>query len=452
MFKEKIIYLTFVFIVLLSTTLPSKLKSFDNFESFELKNGLTVYVMEDKNIPVVVHSVFYKVGGIDEPSNKTGIAHLLEHLMFKGTKKYSGEEFLKTIKTSGGSFNAFTSYDYTGYYEIIPKNVLPKIMAMEADRMTNLSITKEMVENEKKIVKEEKLLRIDSNVNSKFFQDYRSVFFKSSPYSRPVIGWTNDFETINLKDVLDFYKTYYSPQNAVVLIAGNINLQEVKALASKYYTSVPAINKEIYRIRPLEEKLINSNDYIHINKELKQPIMVRSYLVDSLNTATEEDSKKQTLNYEILAHMLSTKSGRFYKHLVNETKLAVSVSVSYNPFARGNSMFSIVIVPNHNVKLSAIDKELDILIENIKQEKIGEQEIATQVNKLHNEFIYLKDNPQEYLFFMADLIVNEIDIKQIRMYQNISVHTNKDSLNKAFKDIFSTPYLNGYLLQNKEDL
>ncbi len=451
MFKGKIIYLIFTIITLFSITLPYKLKAFDDFKSFELKNGLTVYVMEDKNIPVVVHSVFYKVGGIDEPSNKTGIAHLLEHLMFKGTKKYSGEEFLKTIKVSGGSFNAFTSYDYTGYYEIIPKDVLPKIMAMEADRMTNLSITKEMVEVEKQIVKEEKLLRIDTNVNSKFFQDYRSVFFKSSPYSRPVIGWANDFETINLKDVLDFYKTYYSPQNAVVLIAGNISLQEVKTLASKYYASVPAINKEIYRIKPVEEKLINSNNYIHINKELKQPIMVRSYLVDSLNTADEEE-KKHTLSYKVLAHMLSAKSGKLYKHLVNETKLAVSVSVSYNPFSRGNSMFSIIIVPNYNVKLSTIDEELNVLIEQIKQEKIEEQEVATHVNKLRNEFIYLKDDPQEYLFFMADLIVNEIDAKQVRMYQNISMHTSTETLNKAFANIFSTPYLNGYLLQDEKDL
>ncbi len=443
---NKYFYLLILIIFLSS---PFSLKASNNFESFVLKNGLTVYVLENKNIPIVVHSVFYKVGGIDEPNSKSGIAHLLEHLMFKGTKKYSGDEFLKTIKVSGGLFNAFTSHDYTGYYEVIPKNVLPKIMAMEADRMTNISITQEMLEVEKKIVTEEKLLRIDTNVNSKFFQDYRAVFFKSSPYSRPVIGWTSDFESITLQDVVDFYKTYYSPQNAIVVITGNVNLKEVKKLSAKYYAKVPVGGNKINKIKPIEENLLNNNTYIHVNKESKQPLMVRSYLVDVL--ANSKDSIKP-LQYKLLSYMLSAKSGKLYKHLVNDTKLAVDVSVSYNPFARGNTMFTIVVVPNKGVNLYDINKSLNEFINTLSEEGFTDEEFLMYVNKFRNEFTYLKDNPQQHLFFMANIFVNEIDLLHAKKYENISMYLTKENLQNTLKEMFSTPYLNGFLVQNKDIL
>ena len=224
--------LIFLFI-LFSTNVFAK-KIF-NAKSFELRNGLKVIVIENKRAPVVAQMLWYNFGSGVEENGKSGLAHFMEHLMFKGTKKFPDSYYSDYISKIGGSENAFTSYDYTAYYQVFPKYELEKIMQMESDRMVNLTLTEDNVEIEKKVILEERFQRVESDPSAKLDESMRSILFPNHYYGRPIIGWKHEIENLGFDDVIKFYKKYYIPNNATLVLSGDVDFENVKKLSKKYF-------------------------------------------------------------------------------------------------------------------------------------------------------------------------------------------------------------------------
>ena len=227
--------------------LPAQAKTF-NAETFTLENGLQVVVIENHRAPVVTHMVWYKFGAADEKQGESGVAHFLEHLLFKGTTKVPDGQFSTTVKKMGGVDNAFTSHDYTAYYQNVPRVSLPKVMEMEADRMNNLALREEQIASEREVIIEERRQRIDNTPQAKFQEQLMSALFVNHPYSTPIIGWLHEMKELTRDEVLSYYNTWYAPNNAIVVVSGDVTAAELKPLAEKYYG--PLAVREVPRRRP----------------------------------------------------------------------------------------------------------------------------------------------------------------------------------------------------------
>ena len=228
----------FIFGLVFLSTSHSSLAGVFNPETFTLKNGMQVVLVKNHRVPVVTHMVWYKVGSADEGPGETGIAHFLEHLMFKGTKTRKPGEFSAIVARNGGQENAFTSTDYTAYYQTIAKERLELVMEMEADRMTNLVITDQEVEPERLVVLEERRSRIDNRPGSILSEHINSALYLNHPYRNPVIGWEHDIKGLTINRILAFYKKWYAPNNAILVVAGDVTLNVLKPLAEKYYGNI----------------------------------------------------------------------------------------------------------------------------------------------------------------------------------------------------------------------
>ena len=248
---------------------------------FTLPNGLELVVIPDRRTPVVTHMIWYKVGSADETPGKSGLAHFLEHLMFKGTDRHPAGQFSRTISTIGGQENAFTSTDYTGYFQRTTREYLPTLMEFEADRMTGLTLSDDAVRPELQVVLEEQNMRVANNPAARLGEQVVAALYLNHPYGRPVIGWRHEIEQLNREDALAFYRRFYTPNNAIVVVAGDISAAEVKALADKTYGKVPRVAEIKPRIRPQEPVQEAPRTVTLADPRVTQPSVSRYYLVPS---------------------------------------------------------------------------------------------------------------------------------------------------------------------------
>src|SRR5262245_64187891 len=248
---------------------------------FTLPNGLELVVVPDRRTPVVTHMIWYKVGSADETAGKSGIAHFLEHLMFKGTAKHPAGQFSRTLSQIGGQENAFTSTDYTGYFQRTSREYLPTLMEFEADRMTGLTLSDDAVMPELQVVLEEQNMRVANNPGARLGEQVAAALYLNHPYGRPVIGWRHEIEQLNREDALAFYRRFYTPNNAVVVVAGDVRAEEVKALADKTYGKVEPRATIGPRVRPLEPVPEAVRRVTLADPRVGQPSLQRSYLVPS---------------------------------------------------------------------------------------------------------------------------------------------------------------------------
>src|ERR1041385_2779246 len=259
--------------------------------SFTLDNGLQVVVIPDHRTPVVTQMIWYKVGSADETPGKSGLAHFLEHLMFKGTAKHPAGEFSKTVLRIGGNENAFTSVDYTGYFQRVPRDQLPRMMEFEADRMTGLILKDENVLPERDVVLEEFNMRVANNPDARLSEQIMAALYLNHPYGRPIIGWRQEIEKLDREDALAFYKRFYAPNNAILVIAGDTDVNEVHPLVEKNFAGIPAQPAiPARRIRPQEPEQVAPRTVTLADPHVEQPSMKRSYLVPSATTAAPGES------------------------------------------------------------------------------------------------------------------------------------------------------------------
>lgn len=257
---------------------------------FELDNGMEVYVLEDHRAPVVVHTVWYKVGAADEPMGKSGIAHFLEHLMFKGTDKMAAGELSETVTRNGGSDNAFTSWDYTAYYQRVAADRLPLMMEMEADRMRNLQMTEEDVVTERNVVLEERNMRTENNPGALFMEQRRAAQYLNHPYAIPIIGWKHEIEQLNRDDAFAFYARYYAPNNATLVVAGDVDPDEVFEMAKTYFGPIAPTPDLTPRLRPTEPPQLSERRLSMSDPRVSQAYVTRTYLAPERNTGDQKEA------------------------------------------------------------------------------------------------------------------------------------------------------------------
>ena len=358
--------------------------------AFQLANGMQVIVIPDRRAPVATHMVWYRVGAADEPKGASGIAHFLEHLMFKSTEKIAIGEFSKIVARMGGQDNAFTSQDATAYFQRIAKDRLANVMAMEADRMANLRLTEKEVLTERDVILEERRSRVDNSPGSILTEQMDAALYYSHPYGTPVIGWSHEISQLDQKDAIDFYKLFYAPNNAILVVAGDVTVDEVKRLAEETYGKVPANNgMKIKRERPLEPPHLVPRRLQLNDPRAGRASFHRFYHAPSYVTAKPGEAEALDLLMKILA---SGSTSRLYKKLVVEKKLASSAGGWFYGDGYDSGKLSVYAVANDGVGLEAVEAETDALIAEIAAGGVTEAELKRAKNSLTAQFIYGLDS------------------------------------------------------------
>jgi zinc protease len=360
-----------------------------NVSHFKLANGLEVVVIPDRRAPVVTHMVWYRVGSADEPPGKSGIAHFLEHLMFKGTTKNPGGRFSQAVATVGGQENAFTSSDYTGYYQRVSREHLKTLMEFEADRMTGLVLSDDAVKPELNVVLEEQNQRVANSPRAKLGEQIDAALYLNHPYGRPVIGWRHEIETLNREDALAFYRRFYTPNNAILVIAGDVSGDEVKELAEATYGKVAPVVEIGPRRRPQEPPPVAARQVTLADPRVELPSLQRSYLVPSTTTAKPGEGEA----LEVLGYILGQgNTSRLNRTLVVEREVAVSAGGWYSGSALDASKFAVYGSPKPGVTLPQLEAAIDAVIDEVVARGVTADELDRARNRLLADAIYVRDS------------------------------------------------------------
>ncbi|HXX25993.1 MAG TPA: pitrilysin family protein [Pseudolabrys sp.] len=356
---------------------------------FTLPNGLELVVIPDHRAPVVTHMIWYKVGAADETAGKSGIAHFLEHLMFKGTAKHPAGEFSQVVSRIGGQENAFTSSDYTAFFQRVPSEQLKTVMDFEADRMTGLQLSDEVVLPERDVILEEQNQRVRNNPPARLGEQIDAALFLNSPYGKPVIGWRHEMEGLTRDDAIGFYRRFYGPNDAIVVVAGDVEPQAALKLAEETYGKVERHNAIAPRNRPQEPPPVAVRSLTLADPRVEEPQMQRDYLVPSFMTAQKGESEA----LEVLAHILGSGSNsRLYTALVVDQKVAVSAGSWYDSTAIDMSKFDVFGVPRQGVSLQQLEAAIDAVIAQVIDKGVTPEELTRSKTKLIADAIYAHDN------------------------------------------------------------
>ena len=356
---------------------------------FRLDNGLTVVVIPDRRAPVVTHMVWYRNGSADDPPGKSGIAHFLEHLMFKGTKAHPQGEFSLRIAEIGGQENAFTSNDYTAYFQRTAKEHLGAMMEFEADRMTGLVLTDEIVAPEREVVLEERRMHCDADPGAQLNEAVQAALFTHHPYGTPIIGWAHEIETLDRQDALAYYARFYTPENAVLIVAGDTDAAEVRRLAEQHYGKIRPRGAAPVRRRkqeptPVARRLVVVND-----EKVEQPSWQRCYLAPSHHTAAPGESEA----LEVLAHLLGGgQTSLLYRKLVLEEGQAVAAGAYYMSSALDETRFYLYAMPAPGVSLPSLDVAIDRIFAAFLTEGVDAGALERAKTRLVADAIYAQDN------------------------------------------------------------
>lgn len=419
-----------------------------NAQTFDLANGLKVIVIPDHRAPVVTHMIWYNVGSADEPASQSGVAHFLEHLMFKGTKNHPGDAFSKTIAERGGVENAFTSRDFTAYYQNIAKQHLGLMMDYESDRMTNLILNDKVVAPERDVVLEERRLRIENDPASQLDEAMNAMLFVNHPYGDPVIGWNHEIHDLNKDKAIAFYDRFYTPANAVVVIAGDVTTGEVKKLAEKTYGKIKQRAEISPRIRPQVAPLHVTRKIIKRDERVTQPSLHREYLVPSYTTANDNEANALVILADILG---GGKTSRLYQDLVVQRKIATSVNLWYGGSALNKTTLAIVATPAAGVSLEALEAGIDDVLTKIVSDGISDEEVEQAKHKMIADTIYAQDNQKSLANAFGSTLTTGGTIEDVQNWPSaINSVTKQQVLDVAQKYLKADQAVTGYLLGSEE--
>jgi zinc protease len=356
---------------------------------FRLANGMEVVVIPDHRAPVVTHMVWYRVGSADEVSGKSGLAHFLEHLLFKGTTKHPAGEFDRLIDINGGEGNAFTTRDYTAYFQRIASDRLALMMEMEADRMQNLVLTDENVLPELDVVREERRERTDNDPSALLGEQIDAAMYTAHPYGKPVIGWMSEVAKLTKEDALAFYKAHYTPANAILVVAGDATPEQVKTLAEKYYGVLKNTFTPAARERTPEPDPIAARRVTMIDARAASPVIQRSYLAPSYGAATGREAMALDLLSDIIGN--GTQS-RLYKSLVVEQKIAAYGGAWYTGDQLDYGSFGVYGAPNSGIDVSKVEAAIDVILADVLENGVTQVELDRVRNQAIAERVYTLDD------------------------------------------------------------
>ena len=407
------------------TTPPS------NVHNFTLNNGLEVVVISDHRAPVVVHAVWYKAGSADETPGKSGIAHYLEHLMFKATETLASGELSKTVAANGGSDNAFTSYDYTAYFQRVASDRLELMMQMESSRMLGLKLVAGDIATERDVVVEERNLRVENDPGALFREQMRAAQYLNHRYGVPIIGWKHEVAALDLDNANAFYRRHYAPNNAILIVSGDVHATQVRELAQKYYGVLPANPDITPRNRPTEPPQTSARRMVFRDARVSQPYVVRSYLAPERNAGDQKTAAALVYLAEILGGSGATSV--LGQALEFESKQAVYTSAFYSPVSLDVSTFGLVAVPAADVDLQTVEDAMDQAIADWMERGIDQDSFERIKFKLRASEIYAQDNVQRIARAYGAALTSGLTVADVQDWPNVLQSITPDDVMAAAK-------------------
>ncbi len=397
-------------------------------QEFYLDNGLQVVVVPNHKAPVVKLMLWYKVGSVDEPMGKGGLAHLLEHLMFRGTKKVKGSKFNDIINNHGGESNAFTSHDFTAYHEFMDISRLEVALALEADRMQNLDISDEAFSAERKIVFQERKQRVSNNPFARFGEVLEKTLWQNNPYSEPITGTEEEINSLTKEDAISFYNTYYSPDNAVLVLAGDIDVKTAKKVVKKYFAYISPKKQNLPKIN--FENVQNASFVLtQQSEEIKQERYINKYIIPSCF-----DNKEQTFALMLFSNYFGkTTNGYLQKNYVLTNKV-LSAKAVYNWLRRGQGAFSITAIPNNDT--SDIKELMDTALSEAIN-SFDEKALNDEKQKILSSLVYLQDNPQEAAYIVGQFSALGFSISDIENYDKYIENIKLEDVKRAVENMMN---------------
>ncbi|RBI73975.1 insulinase family protein [Roseovarius sp. TE539] len=399
---------------------------------FDLENGMQVVVIEDHRAPVVVQMVWYKAGAADEKPGVSGVAHYLEHLLFKGTETLEPGEFSATVARNGGSDNAFTSHDYTAYFQRVAADRLELMMRMESDRMVNLKLEESDIATERDVIIEERNQRVENNPSALFREQKRAAQYMNHPYGVPIIGWRHEMERLDMEAALDFYDTYYAPNNAVLVVAGDVQPDNVRDLAKEYYGTLPANPDLPRRVRPQEPPQLAERRVLFEDERVAQPYVSRSYIAPERDSGAQEKAAALTLLAEILG---GGTTSVLAEKLQFETQVAVQTWAYYSGRSLDDTTFNIGIVPAPGVTLKEAEAALDravagFMTEGVEPERLDR--IRTQVRAAR---IYERDDVGSLARRYGRALTQGLTVEDVQAWPDILRSVTEEDIMTAAEEV-----------------
>ena len=431
---------------LLATSSGAQSSSGPKVAHFTLANGLELVVIPDHRAPIVTHMIWYKVGSADEQAGRSGIAHFLEHLMFKGTEKNPAGYFSQVIADVGGRENAFTSSDYTAYFQRVPREQLAKMMELEGDRMTDLVLADDVVLPERDVVLEEHNSRVANRPHSRLAEQLEAALFLNHPYGRPVIGWRQEIEKLNREDAIAFYRRFYGPNNAIVVVAGDVEIDQVRALAESSYGKIKRRFEVGPRVRPQEPVPAAARSVTLSDPRVEQPTFQRVYLVPSVTTAKRGESEA----LEVLAHVLGGGSNsRLYRTLVVGKGLAVSAGSTYQGSALDPTHFSIFGATQADTSLAQLEEGMEAVVAELIDKGIGADELERAKTRLIADSIYAQDSQSTLARWYGVALATGLTVDSVRTWPDRIRAVTADAVRDAARQwLDKRRSVTGYLVKD----
>jgi zinc protease len=417
--------------------------------NFTLSNGLDVVVIPDHRAPVVTHMVWYRNGAADDPPGKSGIAHFLEHLMFKGTELHPKGEFSEFISEVGGVENAFTGNDFTAYFQQIAKEHLKACMAFEADRMTGLTLTDDIVAPERDVVLEERRMHCDSDPGAQLGEAVQAALFTHHPYGIPVIGWGHEIESLNRDDALTYYRRFYTPENAILIVAGDVEPDEARTLAEETYGKIKPRGAKPERVRPMEPPTVANRLVTVADDKVEQPGWQRHYLAPSARTAPEGQAEA----LELLAHLFGGGQTSFlYRTLVIEERIAISAWSYYHGATVDQSRFIVNMTPATGVSLETLDKAFDRALTKFVHGGIEAGDLERAKTRMVADAIYARDSQSDLARWYGSSLAIGQTLRDVEEWPaRIERVSAEDVIGAARRWLLHKPAVTGYLMPLVEE-
>ena len=402
--------------------------------AFTLDNGMEVVVIEDNRAPVVVHMVWYRAGAADEAPGVSGVAHYLEHLMFKGTDDLGPGEFSRIVEANGGSDNAFTSWDYTAYFQRVAADRLDLMMRMEADRMTDLLLTEDAWQTEREVIIEERNQRIDGDPGAIFSEQRSAAQYLNHPYGRPIIGWRHEMETLTREDALAWYETHYAPNNAVLVVAGDVSPDEVRALAETHYGPIPPAPGITPRDRPAEPPQLSERRMVMEDARVAQPYVMRSYLAPERDAGAQEEAAALTFLAELLGG--SPVNSVLSRKLQFDSRVAIYTAAFYDGTSLDDTTFGLVVVPAPGIGLQDAEDAMDAALAEFLDEGVDADDFSRIKAQIRAEQIYARDDTNRLARRYGEALTSGLTVADVQAWPDVLQAVTEEDVMAAARAIF----------------
>ncbi len=418
----------------------------DTVTTFTLDNGMDAVVIEDNRAPLVVHMVWYHVGAADEPPGKSGIAHFLEHLMFKGTDELEPGEFSRTVAAQGGTDNAFTAQDYTGYFQRVAADRLGLMMEMEADRMRDLRLDDEDMLTERDVVLEERAQRTETSPGALMGEQRSRLQYLNHPYGIPIIGWRHEIEQLTLQDALDFYALHYAPNNATLVVAGDVDPEEVRALAEEHYGPLSPSEGLGERVRPAEPPQIAARRIEMTDERVSNPYVIRTYLAPERDAGAQETAAALTVLADVLGGNSAT--SLMGRALEKEEGVALYTTAFYAGLSYDDTVFGLLVMPVPGRTLEEAEADMDRMIARLLEEGIDEAQLERIKTQIRASEIYSRDSVDGRARSYGAAVTSGLTVEDVQAWPRVlEAVTGEDVLAAARAVLDMDRSVTGYLMR-----